>query len=142
MKLAPLAGIAFLAVAAFGQHAEIGSPKPGAQITAGTSFTVEVDRPDTLTGSQEVAIVIGYQSCANSACRPPADGIQGVLYSGPFNPQFGPSGDGLPPHQNFDVTIPASTPKGTAQLTLYHFSLVAASMAPLFESSAVNITLV
>ncbi|KAL0572878.1 hypothetical protein V5O48_009091 [Marasmius crinis-equi] len=142
MKFVSVATFAALVATAFAQRAEIGSPKAGAQVTAGSSFSVQVDRPNSLTGSQEMSIVIGFQSCASSPCHAPTDGIGRVLYSGAYNPQFSSPSDALPPHQNFDVTVPDSTPKGAAQLSLVHFSLVGASVVPLFETSTVDITVV
>ena len=92
---------------------------------------------DTLTGSQEVAIVISLVSCASTSCSTiPADQLLGAtLYSGPYNPQFSTGAQGLPPHQNFSVVVPASMPKGSARLAVTHLSLVGVSVPPLLSSS-------
>ncbi|KAJ7202018.1 hypothetical protein GGX14DRAFT_463557 [Mycena pura] len=140
--LAPFVLITVLAASAFAQTVGIGAPADGATVHPGKTLTVEVDRPDTLTGSTEIAIVIGFQSCTGfpAGCPPPADLMGTILFNGPYDPEFHtdvtPS---KPPYQNFTVTIPASAPKGPAQLNLAHFALVGASEFPFLETR--NITL-
>ncbi|KAJ7588191.1 hypothetical protein C8J56DRAFT_785829 [Mycena floridula] len=106
------------------QSVFIGFPSDGSTITAGTNMTVEVDRPDTLSGSEEVAIVIGFTSCSPNCAAP--DLILGnILYNGPYAPKFQTTAPGSkPPHQNFTVTIPAAAQAGKAQLNLAHFFLL------------------
>ncbi|KAJ7023070.1 hypothetical protein C8F04DRAFT_970561 [Mycena alexandri] len=116
-----------LATTAFAQSAAIGAPADGSSVQAGSNITVEVDRPDTLTGSTEVAVVIGFLSCNGRPACPAASEVLGsILYNGPFNPQF-VTGVSRPPHQNFTVTIPSTFPSGPAQLAVSHFSLVGVS---------------
>ncbi|KAJ6555077.1 hypothetical protein DFH09DRAFT_1165476 [Mycena vulgaris] len=130
-----------LATTAFAQRIEIGAPADGSSVKAGSNMTVEVDRPDTLTGSTEVAIVIGFLSCVGfpEGCPPPSDIIGNILYNGPYDPEFHTNvSRSKPPHQNFTVTIPASARTGPAQLSVTHFSLVGAGPFPFLES--LNIT--
>ncbi|KAJ7062040.1 hypothetical protein C8F01DRAFT_122908 [Mycena amicta] len=146
--LASFATCAALVGAAVAQGVLIGAPAPGSTVSAGSSIVVEIDRPDTLTPSIEVAIVIGFQSCINSnigfpdgVCPSPDDSMGTILYNGPYDPQF--QDDGTVnhfPHQNFTVTIPPSAPNGTAQLNVAHVALVGAVKFPLLQTR--NITLV
>ncbi len=128
------------------QRVAIGSPLDQTTLSAGQQTVVEIDRPvsvfhDSLpvlvylgsqnfqSSAQEVAVVIGIQSCAATPCAPP-DGIMGqILYSGSFNPQFDTSNTQKPPHQNFTVTLPSNLPKGSAQIGIAHFSLIGVSLA-------------
>ncbi|KAL4760986.1 uncharacterized protein BDW70DRAFT_53864 [Aspergillus foveolatus] len=104
----------------------------GTNLTAGSNVVVQVTRPNSLTGSTELAVAIGLQSCPKDHCVP-ADEMLGTaqLYHGDFNPQYHESY--LPPYENFTVTIPASTPKGKAVVAVAHAALVGASNVPLFE---------
>ncbi|KAG5637398.1 hypothetical protein H0H81_004706 [Sphagnurus paluster] len=79
--------------------------------------------------SAEVAIVIGFESCASSyPCRPAADGMGTVLYNGPYKPQYQNGAPTYkPPHQNFTVVIPSTAAKGKAQLNFAHFVLIGVS---------------
>ncbi|KAJ7143709.1 hypothetical protein C8R44DRAFT_657321 [Mycena epipterygia] len=74
--------------AAFAQSIKIGAPVRGSTVHRGSKVVVEVDRPDTLTGSTEVAIVIGFQSCSQYPCSSPMDRIGNILYNGSYDPQF------------------------------------------------------
>ncbi|OCH88448.1 hypothetical protein OBBRIDRAFT_795216 [Obba rivulosa] len=136
-----------LAASVFAQSIQIGAPVEFSSITPGTNITVEVDRPDTLTGSQEVAIVIALNSCVG----PGLDGscasfdvtqdLGTVLYSGPYDPEFHdvPGLPNKPPYQNFSVQVPSSLPQGEAALTVSHFSLIGLGPFPNLEVK--NITL-
>ncbi|KAJ6493999.1 hypothetical protein C8R47DRAFT_1118009 [Mycena vitilis] len=137
--LSSLALSALLAASAYGQRAFIGAPADGTSVTAGSNITVELDRPDTLTGSTEVAVIIGFFSCTStgSVCPGPSEALGTILYNGPYDPEFQPGPK--PPYQNFTVTIPPSAPKGKAQLGVAHFSLVGASEVPILET--LNVTL-
>ncbi|KAF8218118.1 hypothetical protein K438DRAFT_1952957 [Mycena galopus ATCC 62051] len=136
-----LALSALFATAALAQGTDIGAPADGATVKAGSNITVEIDRPDTLTGSTEVAVIIGFESCVElNFCPPPSSLMGTILYNGPFDPEFHTDvTPGKPPYQNFTVTIPSSAPAGAAQLNLAHFSLVGASLYPFLETH--NITL-
>lgn len=150
----PLIGPILLAAAAFAQSVDIGAPASGTTVKAGSNITVEVDRPvsrtnqilnktsyivhrphtvpqNTLTGSTEVAVVIGFLSCvgfSTGICPPPSEIIGSILYNGPYDPQFHTNVTPTkPPYQNFTVTIPKTAEAGPAQLSVTHFSLVGVS---------------
>jgi len=129
-----------LATSAAAQGIQIGAPVDGSSVQAGQSLVVEVDRPDTLTGSQEVAIVIAINNC-DSTCRSPSDVLGHILYTGPYNPQFQSGSGGKPPYQNFTVDLPSSLTQGKAILSVTHLSLVGAGPFPLFQivNSTVNV---
>ncbi|KAG6809480.1 hypothetical protein H0H92_016087 [Tricholoma furcatifolium] len=108
----------------YAQGALIGYPPSGTTVSAGSNITVEIDRPNSLSSSTEVAVVIGLISCPTSPCRPVTDGVGTVLYNGPYHPALPPAGSGKPPHQNFTVTVPSDFPTGTAQLGVVHVTLI------------------
>ncbi|KAJ7769222.1 hypothetical protein DFH07DRAFT_807288 [Mycena maculata] len=128
-----------LAVGALGQGIEIGAPLNGTTVKPGSNIIVEVDRPDTLTGSTELSLVIGFLNCFDGPCPSPLDRIGDILYNGSYNPQFH-TGVQRPPHQNFTVRVPKTASGGNAQLSAIHFSLVGAGPFPFLQSQ--NITLV
>ncbi|KAG1809730.1 hypothetical protein EV424DRAFT_1349928 [Suillus variegatus] len=119
------------------QDAFINLPAPGSDITAGTNFTVQIGLPsmmsnhlhyqNDLTGSEEISIVIGIQSCPTGDCLPISEGMGTVLYEGPFNPQYGLGADD--PYEDFSVQVPASFATGQAQLGLAHFTLIGSAVA-------------
>ncbi|KAF8260455.1 hypothetical protein EI94DRAFT_1748330 [Lactarius quietus] len=131
MKFASFLTLASLAVsAAFAQTIKIGYPHHHTHIIPGKNLTVQVERPDTLTPSQDVAI--------------PSDVLGTTLYAGPYNPQFPtfqtPHND---PQQNFTVTVPSSfKAHHMAQLAVSHLTLVGAGPAPLFEIKHVTLKVV
>ncbi|KAJ8584198.1 hypothetical protein M405DRAFT_712041, partial [Rhizopogon salebrosus TDB-379] len=96
------------------QNAYINEPVPGSSIAAGANFTVQIGLSDTLTGTEEIAIVIGIQSCPSGSCLPVSEDLGTVLYEGPFNPQFGSGADD--PYEDFSVQLSTSFPTGQAQL--------------------------
>ncbi|EMD40034.1 hypothetical protein CERSUDRAFT_81333 [Gelatoporia subvermispora B] len=136
-----------LAASVLAQNIQIGGPAEFASITAGSNITVEVDRPDSLTGSQEVAIVIALNSCSghpDNSCASfdVTQDLGHILYSGPYDPEFH-QGAGLPnkpPYQNFSVQVPSNLPAGEAALTVSHFSLVGAGPFPFFEVKNITLT--
>lgn len=137
----------FFVTAVFAQNVDIGQPAFNQTVSPGSYFTVQVQRPvrplrfpaenallisfrfcstqNSLTGSEEVAIAIGLQSCPNRPCTPPASFMGAILYNGPFNPQYHEGN--LPPYQNFSVQVPSSTPAGTALVGVTHFTLIGVS---------------
>ncbi|KAH8992561.1 hypothetical protein EDB86DRAFT_1480704 [Lactarius hatsudake] len=142
MKLASFLSLASLAVCAFAQTIEIGYPHHNTHIGPGKQFIVQVNRPDTLTSSQEVAIVISLLRCPkNGGCPKPSDDLGTTLYAGPYNPQFPTTKTPQDvPQQNFTVKVPSSFKTNeTAQLAVTHLSLVGAGPFPLFEIK--NVTL-
>jgi hypothetical protein len=79
-----------------------------------------------LTGSEEIAVVIGINKCGSGAtCSSPEDSMGTVLYNGPFDPQFHETS--LPPYQNFTLEIPEGVATDTGIVTVAHFSLVGVS---------------
>ncbi|KAI0647684.1 hypothetical protein C8Q79DRAFT_1008099 [Trametes meyenii] len=119
------------------QMAVILSPPPQSTLSPGDQFVVDVDRPDTLTPSQEVSVAIGLLSCAGIAppgtCNgvDPTEELGRVLFAGPYTPQLRPGGSDL--FQNFTVTVPDNFPPGAAALSVAHFSLVGAGLSPILE---------
>ncbi|KAG1809729.1 hypothetical protein EV424DRAFT_1349927 [Suillus variegatus] len=104
--------LALFVASAFAQGAVIGYPPQGLSVSPGSNLVVQVERPDTLTGSVEVAVVIGIQSCPGTPCINPADYMGQILYN---------------------VQIPSSIASGTALLGVVHVTLVGASAGPLME---------
>ncbi|KAG1792133.1 uncharacterized protein HD556DRAFT_1444646 [Suillus plorans] len=123
--------LALFVASAFAQGAVIGYPPQGLSVSPGSNLIVQVERPATLTGSVEVAVVIGIQSCPGTPCINPADYMGQILYNGPFDPQV--HGLYLPPYENFTVQIPSSIASGTALLEVVHVTLVGASAGPFLE---------
>lgn len=140
--------LAITTTSVLAQSANIGAPADMTEVSAGSNFTVMIDRPvrpnipiiihgtsqlqsqDTLTGSTEVALVIALLSCASNPCPGPSEELGTVLYDGPFDPQFTtePGTSSLPPHENFTLTIPSTFTKGQAQLGVAHFFLLGVSL--------------
>ncbi|KAF9072346.1 hypothetical protein BDP27DRAFT_1382179 [Rhodocollybia butyracea] len=123
-----------LTSASVAQNVAVGSPADGTSVPAGSNMTVRIDRPDSLSASEEVAVVMGLWSCGANPCPGPANVMGTILYNGPFNPQFSTPQNALPPHQNFTVAIPASFPKGPAQLGVAHVALIGAGLAPFMQT--------
>ncbi|KAL1950814.1 hypothetical protein VTO73DRAFT_5938 [Trametes versicolor] len=132
--LVVLSALASLAAA---QMAVIRAPPAQSTFAPGEQFIVDVDRPDTLTGSQEVSVAIGLLSCVGRAPPGTCDGIDfteqigTALYAGPYAPQLRPGGSDL--FENFTVTVPEGFPSGAASLVVAHFSLVGALNWPTLE---------
>ncbi|CAL1712135.1 unnamed protein product [Somion occarium] len=137
--------LAALVASTLAQRIAIGAPADGTKVPAGTSLTVEVDRPNSLTGSQEVAIAIGLSSCSrfpNGSCGSvDTSQILGtILYAGGYSPKFVESNK--PPYQNFSVDIPPNFPLGDASLTVSHFSLVGAGPFPFLETQNTTVNII
>ncbi|RPD62843.1 hypothetical protein L227DRAFT_573361 [Lentinus tigrinus ALCF2SS1-6] len=123
--------LACLAASAAAQSVIIASPIANSTLLPGETFVVDVDRPDTLTGSQEVAIAIGLLSCVGLAPRSPGtcDGVNTtgnigrVLFSGTYAPTLVGHGH-ADLAQNFSVQVPGNFPIGPAILSVAHFALV------------------
>lgn len=131
--------LALLAASALAQGAAIGYPPQGLSVSPGSSLAVQVERPNSLTGSEEVAVVIGIQSCPGTPCISPAGYMGQILYNGPFNPQYHETYN--PPYENFTVQIPSSIASGTALLGVVHVTLVGAGLYPLLETLNRTITI-
>ncbi|KAJ7729802.1 hypothetical protein B0H16DRAFT_1330265 [Mycena metata] len=138
MKLCLLVVSAVLAAHAVAQRINIGAPVNGSSVKAGSKMTVEVDLPDTLTGTLEVAIVIAFLNCNSYPCPSPMDRLGTILYNGSYHPQFHNVSGFKPPHQNFTVRVPRGA-FGRAQLSVVHFSLVGAGPFPFLETQNVTV---
>ncbi|KAJ3797929.1 hypothetical protein GGU11DRAFT_32967 [Lentinula aff. detonsa] len=123
-----------LASVVVAQSAQIGAPQQGSSVAAGSNFTVMIEKPNSLTSSQDVAIVIGLAPCSDTACPDTRSKLGEILYQGTFNPQYATPPGALPPHQNFSLQIPASFAPGQATLGVAHLSLIGAVMSPSLET--------
>ncbi|KAF9485774.1 hypothetical protein BDN70DRAFT_988428 [Pholiota conissans] len=132
---------AFLVGSTFAQRTSIGFPFDGATVQAGTNIIVEIDRPNFLSGAEEVAVVLGLLHCPSVAsCLPPEASLGTILYNGPYDPEYHSNAPpSKPPHQNFTVAIPSTFVKGTAQLAAFHVSLVGASRGPFTEINNITV---
>ncbi|KAH1277957.1 hypothetical protein KXW35_003733 [Aspergillus fumigatus] len=122
----------FLAATVSAQRVAVGLPAEGEKLAPGSSTVVQIQRPGSLTGSQEIAVAIGLSSCADSTCHSPEDVMGTIVYNGPFRPEHHESS--LPPYQNFSVNVPEAFATGTAQLNIAHVSLVGAGPFPFMET--------
>ncbi|KAJ4482014.1 hypothetical protein J3R30DRAFT_3699343 [Lentinula aciculospora] len=116
------------------QNVIVGLPTDESTVPAGSNLTVRIDRPDTLSGSTEVALVMGISPCGSLPCPGPSNILGTILYNGPFNPQFSIPSNSLPPHENFTVSIPEGFVKGRTQFGVLHVSLIGAGLAPFLET--------
>ncbi|KAJ5584280.1 uncharacterized protein N7459_004080 [Penicillium hispanicum] len=128
MKL-NLSLVAFASVA-LAQGADIGLPTKGQTVPAGQDVIVQVQRVDTLTNSNELAVAIGISSCAKG-CLSAMKDMGTLLFNGTFEPAFHEAGP--PPYQNYSVTIPSDFTKGAAQINVAHATLVGALLYPMIE---------
>ncbi|KAJ3909361.1 hypothetical protein F5879DRAFT_83510 [Lentinula edodes] len=123
------------------QSAQIGAPQTGSSVVAGSNFTVMIERPNSLSSSQEVSIVIGLAPCGETECPDPQSELGEILYQGPFNPQYATPPDSLPPHQNYSLQVLASFAVGRATLAVAHLSLIGAIMSPNLDFSNTTLTI-
>ncbi|OGE58534.1 hypothetical protein PENARI_c001G00491 [Penicillium arizonense] len=126
------------AVSALAQNALIGLPSTGQKVTAGDEIVVQVQRPNSLTGSKEMGVAIGFSSCASSPCHTPEEVMGTILYNGPFDPVYHESSQ--PPYENFTVTVPQSTAKGNGQINVAHATLIGAGPFPYLETLNKTVT--
>ncbi|KAM5538614.1 hypothetical protein V8D89_007643 [Ganoderma adspersum] len=126
----------FLSALSAAQNVFIYAPPPQSTFAPGESFVVDVDRPDSLTGSRDVSVAIGLLSCADRAPSGTCDGIDSawmmgdILYAGPYSP-VAPTGGNA--NENFTVTVPADFQPGPAVLAVAHFTLVGELFWPSLE---------
>ncbi|KAK2465738.1 hypothetical protein APHAL10511_002282 [Amanita phalloides] len=139
MKLS-LAPVFILPAISLAQDIVIGAPKPCASVHAGRQLSVRIEKPNSLTGSEEVALVIGLATCADLPCAKPKAILGEILYKGPFDPKY--HRPELPPYQDFVVTIPSDFPKGAAQLNAVNFQLEAAGPQPILQLTNSSLTIV
>ncbi|KAI0672977.1 hypothetical protein C8Q78DRAFT_690734 [Trametes maxima] len=123
-----------LAAAASAQSVTILAPKANTSLSPGSTFVVDVDKPDTLSPSYDVSVAIGLQSCASTSCSTLASsGILGnILFAGDFSPQLQPNSSHV--FQNFTVQVPSTFQSGPAVLFLVHFYLLGAGATPAIET--------
>ncbi|KAG2142808.1 uncharacterized protein EDB93DRAFT_1252270 [Suillus bovinus] len=125
--------------AALAQTIELGFPQNGDNFCPGQVVTAQVILPGSMAPVIQVGIALGIRSCVNGFCPDPADGLEYVLYAGPWTPEPHDSPNGN--YQNFTVTIPSYFPEGPAIFTLTHFYLIGLVYAPMVEyrNATVNI---
>ncbi|KAL3456713.1 hypothetical protein BJX64DRAFT_293811 [Aspergillus heterothallicus] len=134
-----LAVLASLVATALAQNVFVNLPK-GPNIEAGSDVIIQVTRPNSLTGSRELAVAIGVQPCYNGRCLPAESTLGTVLYNGSYTPQIHES-SGLP-YENFTVTVPADLATGSAVVGVAHAALVGAANWPFFEVVNTTATIV
>jgi hypothetical protein len=117
--------LALFAGSALAQNAGIGLPTAGQKLTKGSDIVVQVQRPNSLTGSTEMAVAIGISSCATRPCNPPDEFMGTILYNGAFKPEYHETS--LPPYENFTVTVPSDFAVGNAQINVAHATLIGVS---------------
>ncbi|THH26700.1 hypothetical protein EUX98_g7494 [Antrodiella citrinella] len=147
MFMKSIFALAAFATAVYAQSVTIAAPVEGTSVTAGQNFTVDIARPNTLSPSQEVAVVIGLVSCSeapfngNCASFDVSQIFGTILYNGPYTPTLhnGPSPDFIDFYQNFTLTVPSWFTPGSASLNVAHVSLIGAGPFPDLEVK--NITL-
>ncbi|KAJ5655104.1 hypothetical protein N7490_002107 [Penicillium lividum] len=127
--ISSLAAFAGLALA---QNAVIGLPTPNQTVTSGSDVIVQIQRPNSLTGSTEMAVAIGLVSCLRRVCEPASNIMGSILYNGLFDPVYHEAY--LPPYQNFTVTVPLSFAAGQAQINVAHATLIGAGPYPDLET--------
>lgn len=124
-KMSFLILLAVFVGVALAQSAQIGLPSAGQRLVKGSDVVVQIQRPNTLTGSTEMAVAIGISSCATQACIPSDEYMGTILYNGPFKPEYYEST--VPPYQNFTVHVPSDWTAGNAQINVAHAALVGVS---------------
>ncbi|KAL2831708.1 hypothetical protein BDW59DRAFT_139871 [Aspergillus cavernicola] len=124
--------LASLAATALAQNVFVNLPE-GNELPAGGEVTIQVSRPNSLTGSREIGIAIGIQSCPTNGCLPSTSVLGVELYTGLFQPDYHGTGGAGVPYENFTVTIPEDTVEGQAVVGVAHASLVGAANWPFFE---------
>ncbi|KAF8881909.1 hypothetical protein BD779DRAFT_1385373, partial [Infundibulicybe gibba] len=125
--------------AANAQASFIGAPANGTHVKIGSTFTVQVVRPNSLQGSREIGLAIGLLSCTDTPCTPPGQRVGTVLFAGPYTPVL----HEMPgrPYQNFSVMLSPDVfvQKGTAQLNVNRFHLIGAGPTPALEFNGVTV---
>ncbi|KIO04218.1 hypothetical protein M404DRAFT_143588, partial [Pisolithus tinctorius Marx 270] len=77
-----------------------------------------------LTGSEGVAVVIGFQSREANRCISSNDDLGQVLYNGSFSLEYHELTS--PPYKNFTVEVPNTAPDRTALIRVVRVTLVGA----------------
>ncbi|CAI7613009.1 unnamed protein product [Penicillium viridicatum] len=110
----------------------IGIPTAGQKLTKGSSVVIQLERPNSLTGSTEIDVVIGISTRASTACPPAGEVMGTILYHGGFDPQYHEASQ--PPYQNFTVTVPTLITAGNGQINIANVVLVGAATFPYLET--------
>ncbi|KAI0923310.1 hypothetical protein AcV5_007390 [Taiwanofungus camphoratus] len=137
---------ASLVATCFAQGISITAPTAGSTISSGQNITVEVDRPNSLTGSEEVAIVIAMTQCPHNDCNTPGFDVSQylgqILYNGPYDPQYDnvTPPDHKQPHQNFTIQVPSFSSGDEVAMSVTHLTLVEAGPHILLEVKNISLT--
>ncbi|KAI0645580.1 hypothetical protein C8Q79DRAFT_1001147 [Trametes meyenii] len=129
-----------LVASAFAQNAIIAQPADGSSAAKGSSIDVVVQKQNSLTGSQEVAIAIGLEACTTGDCSTlPDQDVGRVLFHGEYAPTADAAGNVT---QTFSVQVPTDLAAGPARLSVAHFAIVGASNAASLDvaHSTINVT--
>ncbi|KZP29771.1 hypothetical protein FIBSPDRAFT_851375 [Athelia psychrophila] len=118
------------ATVAYAQNIVIAAPVAQSSVTPGESIRVQVNVPDSLSPSTEVAVVIAMIGCTTSPahCPAPSEQLGNILYNGVYSPTL----VGTTKVQNFTVTVPSGLKAGQAVLSVSHFNLIGVSSPFLF----------
>ncbi|KAG2337244.1 hypothetical protein BDR05DRAFT_970462 [Suillus weaverae] len=130
----PLIALLFSTIAST-QQVFITSPLAGTSVSPGKNITVTIEKPASLSTSEDVAVVIAIRSCAWNLCAPQADALGEILYNGLFNPRT----NFKQPSEDFNIRIPQSMINGSALLTVTHFALIGAGPVPWMELKNVSV---
>ncbi|TFY62014.1 hypothetical protein EVJ58_g4139 [Rhodofomes roseus] len=126
-----------LALAAAAQNINIALPEALVTVNPGDNITVQVIKPNSLTGSTEVGIAICLKSCTGytGGCDAvdTTEALGSVLLTSSWAPVYHP--DEWYPYQNFTVTVPTSFQSGQAILTATHFALLGAGPYPYTDTA-------
>ncbi|TBU42877.1 hypothetical protein BD309DRAFT_991377 [Dichomitus squalens] len=128
--------LASFVAAVAAQGVKIVAPAANTTLTLGETFVIDVERPDSLTGSRDVSVAIGLLSCVDRAPSGTCDDIDSawmmgdILYAGPYHP-VAPVGTNE--YENFTVTVPGDFQPGPAVLAVAHFALVGELFWPYLE---------
>ncbi|KAJ7600117.1 hypothetical protein C8J56DRAFT_1072864 [Mycena floridula] len=111
------------------QNISIAYPVSGADVEAGSIARVKV--VESLTSTTPIALLVGLESCPTGTCGSPSDRL-GKLLSTEVQSE----------DHSLDVTIPADTPTGTAQINVAFLILVGAASTPNLKTMSVPINVV
>ncbi|KAF7977297.1 hypothetical protein HWV62_642 [Athelia sp. TMB] len=124
------------ATTAYAQGIVIAAPPAHSTVKPGQNIKVQINRPDTLSPSIEVAVVIGMIGCTASFCPAPSDQLGHILYNGLYRPKL----VGATLEESFSVTVPSTIAPGQAVLSVSHFNLIGAGPFPNLELENITLT--
>ncbi|KAF7977300.1 hypothetical protein HWV62_644 [Athelia sp. TMB] len=124
------------ATAAYAQGVVIAAPPASSTVKPGQSLKVQINRPDSLSGSTEVAVVIGMIGCTASSCPGPDEELGHILYNGLYRPKL----HGTTLEETFTVTVPSTLTAGKAVLSVSHFTLIGAGPIPYLQLQNITLT--